>query len=242
MGEEILAADEEGMKSMLTMLYDNKPNFPIESDVDIINIFGGPLGSIQINKDEKITSTKLSQRAMEKADKFNSAQELLDAIVGHNYYNLIMKTTILFDIYRNEYPIPSEHEMEDIIHGCVVSGIDKGELLKKLEFPIEKPETIISVLESLEPEVCGPDVPVLKIEMPQPTIRTAEAAEAAKPAVAELPKVDVEFGESFLVEHDKPDYLFKAVGEVLKVSGVKLLCISRSNPKQLRTKFKPLFL
>jgi hypothetical protein len=237
MGEDILAADEEGMKSMLTMLYDNKPNFPIESDVDIINIFGGPLGSIQLNKDEKITSTKLSQRAMAKADKFKNAQELLDAIVGHNYYNVVMKTTILFDINKNDYPITSEHEMEDIIHGCLVAGIDKDELLKKIEFPIEKPDIIVSVLESMEPEVCGPDIPILEIQMPQPTIKTAEVAEA-KPAEVESAKVEVEFGESFLVEHDKPDYLFKALGNIMKVSGVKLLCISRSNPKQLRSKYE----
>ena len=54
MAEDILKADEEGMKSLLTMLYNNKPTFPIESDVDIINIFGGPLGSVQITKDEII--------------------------------------------------------------------------------------------------------------------------------------------------------------------------------------------
>jgi len=235
MAEDILKADEEGMKSLLTMLYNNKPTFPIESDVDIINIFGGPLGSVQINKDEKVTSTKLSERAMVKAKKFNNAQELMDAIMGHNYYNIIMKTTMLFNVNKNEYPIASESEMEDVLKSCAVCGISKEDLLKQLTFPLENPDHLLKVLEGIEPEVCGANVPILSIEMPQPTTKAAPPAGA--PA-AEAEAVNIDLGESYIVKADKPDSIFKAIGNVLSFSGVKLLCISRSNPKHLRTKFE----
>lgn len=239
MAADVLNLDEEGMRNLLLMMYDKKPSFPIDSDVDIINIFGGPLGSVQVNKDEKISSTKLSKRAMDKSDKFASPRELIDAIVGHSYFDMIMKTDIMVTINKNEYPIESEEEMADILKVAKVAGVDKEDLIKSLDFPIEKPAELIKILREKNADLCGPDVPMLKVPMPEPVMKTA--ADPAAPA--QMPETDknlinANFGESYIVSADKPDFIFKDISAVLKISGVRFFCISRSNPKHLRNKFE----
>ena len=227
-----LKFDIYGVKNILLQLYESKPSFPLTSKKTLVAALGGKSQKIKIHDNSNdMPVTKLVNKAFLTKQEFNEPNEIIDALIGGSFINVIVKSNILQLLNNLNYPINDENQLEKCLVGIKIYGLIPEEITVTISYPIREPSEIAKKFGMAYRKIFDSDIGLLdglsELEsfIPMPTKK--EPKEFKK----------LEYYRCYVIEESKPKYCFEVFEEALS-KGAKGLCITRTHPKQLVSKFE----
>ncbi|MCK5560884.1 MAG: DUF835 domain-containing protein [Thermoplasmata archaeon] len=227
-----LKFDIHGVRTILLQLFDSKPPYPITSKKTLIAALGGKDHQIKINRDiENVPVTTLADKAFKKQQEFQEPNEILDALIGGSFVNVIAKTNIMQIINNLNYPIEDDSKLEKSLASIKIYGLSPAEISNNITFPIKAPTDIINQLSVTEKQLFEVDLRLLD--------GLTELETFIPAPMKKVPKKEkkLEYYRCYLIEESKPKYCFEVLEEAL-TKGSKGLCITRTHPKQLQNQYE----
>jgi hypothetical protein len=227
-----LKFDVNGVKNLLLNIYENKPHFPITSKKSLVSALGGKSKKIKIHNDAAdIPVSKLAEIAFSNKNEFIDSCQIVDSIIGGSFINLIVKSNILQLINNLNYPIYDEEQLAQYLVGIKIYGLDPEDITETIAYPIREPHELTKKFGASYAEIFESDIGLLdgisELEsvIPMPT----------KKEPIELKQL--EYYRCYIIEESKPKYCFEVFEDAL-TKGAKGLCITRTHPKQLISKYE----
>jgi hypothetical protein len=229
-----LKFDVHGVRNILLNLFETKPPFPITSKETLVAALGGKSKKIKIHNDfPDVAVTKLVEKAFLKKQEFVEPNEIIDTLIGGSFINMIVKSNILQLINNLTYPIDDEKQLEKFLAGIKIYGLEPEEITDTISYPVIEPSEItkkfnITFQEIFESDIGSLDgLSELVSFIPMPTKK--EPKEFKR----------LEYYMCYVIEESKPKYCFEVFEEAIS-KGAQGLCITRTHPKQLISKFEVL--
>jgi len=229
-----LKFDIYGIRNILLQLYDSKPPFPISKKKTLAAALGGKSNKIKIHDgSDEIPVIKLVDKAFLKQKEFNEPNEIIDALIGGSFTNVIVKSNILQLVNNLNYPIDDETQLEKNLAGIKIYGMIPEEITETMKYPVRDPSAIVKKFGVAYRKVFDSDIGLLdglaELEsfMPMPTKKKPKAVKK------------LEFYRCYIIEESKAKYCFEVFEEAIS-RGSKGICITRTHPKQLISNFESL--
>jgi tetratricopeptide (TPR) repeat protein len=135
------------IKSILLAIYENKPDFPIDSKEILSEVLGGNDQVYYLNPTEGDQSAlELAERSFQNFTEISEPNQIIDAIIGESYVNIITKAKLLETIQSLKYPIESKSDLLTNLADLVIYGVPINDIAEKLDYPVDKPDQIINRL------------------------------------------------------------------------------------------------
>ena len=146
-----VALNSKTIKSILLNIFENKPTFPIEDKDILIEALGGKDQMYYINEEVgELPVSILADKSFKNKENIQEPGQIIDALIGESFVNIITKSKLLEKISKLKYPIESKDKLTSKIQDLLLFGIPVDLIASKLDYPINKPEQIINRLKLLD--------------------------------------------------------------------------------------------
>lgn len=227
-----LKFDIHGVRTILLQLFDSKPPYPITSKKTLIAALGGKDHQIKINRDsDNVPVTALADKAFKKNQEFQEPNEIVDALIGGSFVNVIAKSNVMQIINNLNYPIEDDSQLEKSLASIKIYGLSPAEISNNITFPIKAPTDIINQLSVTEKQLFEVDVRLLD--------GLAELETFIPAPMKKIPRKQktLKYNHCYVIEESKPKYCFEVFEDAL-FKGSKGLCVTRTHPKQLQSQYE----
>ena len=224
------------IKSILLIIFENKPAFPIENKDILIEALGGKDQLFFINeKVGQLSATALAEKSFKNRENIEEPNQVIDAILGESFINIITKAELLNKIKKLKFPISSKDKFSETTKDLIIYGIPIETIATKLDYPISKPDQILNRIKLLDQNLLNANLELINDIEESKQIRGDEEGEPV--ASTSAGKTILRYSESYLIKEDKPTVCFEIFNRAV-TKDFKCLCISRTHPQQLREKYK----
>jgi tetratricopeptide (TPR) repeat protein len=152
----------KAIKSILLKIYDNKPDFPIESKDILIEALGGKEQTYFVNDTlGELSASTLAERSFENRENIEEPNQIIDAIIGDSFINIVAKSKCLEKIQKLEFPIESKDTFTKKAKDLLVYGVPVDSIAEKLDYPINKPEQILNRIKIMDQKLVEANIELI---------------------------------------------------------------------------------
>ncbi len=152
----------KAIKSILLKIYDNKPDFPIESKDILIEALGGKDQTYLVNDTlGKLSASTLAERSFKNRENIEEPNQIIDAIIGDSFINIVAKSKCLEKIQKLEFPIESKDKFTKKAKDLLVYGVPIDSIAEKLDYPINKPEQILNRIKIMDQKLVEANIELI---------------------------------------------------------------------------------
>jgi len=185
-----VALNSKTIKSILLNIFENKPTFPIEDKDILIEALGGKDQMYYINEEVgELPVSILADKSFKNKENIQEPGQIIDAIIGDSFVNIITKSKLLEKISKLKYPIESKDKLTSKIQDLLLFGIPVDLIATKLDYPINKPEQIINRLKLLDKKLLEANLQQI-YDLSQFELRTVKKGPPSKGPVVETKTVE----------------------------------------------------
>jgi hypothetical protein len=141
----------DAIRAILLSIFENKPDFPIESKDVLVEALGGKDHMYYINENVgQIPASALAERSFQKTDNIEEPNQIIDALLGDSFINIFTKYKFLETIMNLQFPIESKDKFTIKTKDLITYGLPIETIADKMDYPINKPEQIINRLKLID--------------------------------------------------------------------------------------------
>ncbi|WP_455392685.1 hypothetical protein [[Eubacterium] cellulosolvens] len=150
------------IKAILERVFENKPEFPINNQDMLTEALGGKEQTFYLNDElGELSASALAERSFKNRDNIEEPNQIIDAIVGDSYINIIAKSKCIEKLHNLKFPIDTKEKFTKIAKELLIYGIPIETIAEKLDYPIDKPEQIINRLKILDQKLIEANIDLI---------------------------------------------------------------------------------
>ncbi len=224
------------IKSILSVIFENKPDFPIDDNDDFVQALGGKDKFFFIDEQiGDVSAISIAERTLKEIDEIAGPTQIIDAIIGDSFVNIMTKVNVLQIIENLNFPIESKESFIDKTKRFTLFGVSVEEIADKLDYPVKNAEPILNQIETSDSKLVNANIDLI-LDLNQPEHFPEKSEKPTTEAVKKEEKT-LNFSVSYLLEVDDPEICYNLQNRA-KSKVIETLCISRTHPTQLRDKYQ----